>query len=265
MNDELLPASATTLPIPPYTMRQLVGRPDAADFDNPTGAKVFADLPPEISIFDFGSGSGRVARQLMQQKVLPAKYVGVDLHQGMVEWCQTNLTSIAPTFEFQHHDVENPGFNPGVDKPGVLPLPGVDQSFDLFFAHSVFTHLRESQVPHYLREARRLIKDTGVIRATWFLMDKAPFPMMQSFQNALYINEYDPTNAVLFDRGWFKSLIAELDLIISAVTPPAIRGYHWGIDLRPTGAADPVQLPVDQAPLGSHPPPVVTVDPWTVR
>ena len=28
--------------------------------------------------------------------------------------------------------------------------------------------------------------------------------MMQDFQNALYINDVDPTNAVIFDREWLR-------------------------------------------------------------
>ena len=28
--------------------------------------------------------------------------------------------------------------------------------------------------------------------------------MMQDFQNALYINDVDPSNAVIFDREWLR-------------------------------------------------------------
>lgn len=245
-------------------MRQLVGLEDERFFDNPAGGLVFPDRRAR-RIYDFGCGCGRVARQLVQQREPVERYVGVDLHPGMIRWCRANLTPLAPQFEFVHHDVENPGFNPGPDKPKVRPLPGDDASFDLVYAHSVFTHLRESQTPHYLGECARLLAPGGVIRSTWFLFDKAQFPMMQPFQNALYINEDDPTNAVIVDRGWLHSRLAECGLEISAATPPAIRGFHWALDLSRAGDAEPVELPLDEAPVGSHPPPIVAVPAAQVR
>jgi FkbM family methyltransferase len=258
------PPSAAELPFPPRQMRELVGLADEASFDNPSGEPVFADLANAGRIFDFGCGCGRVARKLIQQRTPPSRYLGVDVHLGMIRWCQANLSPLAPQFEFVHHDVENPGLNPGPDKPSVLPLPGDDASFDLVHAWSVFTHLRESQVPHYLRECRRLLAKGGVIRSTWFLFDKELFPMMQTFQNALYINEYDVTNATIFDRQWLMLLLGRLDLEIVDITPPAVRGFQWIVDLAAAGERPAVEIPVDDAPLGSCPPPVLDVPMWRV-
>ena len=57
------------LPMPPLEMRELVGPTDEAAFDNPDGRLLYAFLPVEAyeSVFDFGCGCGRVARQLVQQ------------------------------------------------------------------------------------------------------------------------------------------------------------------------------------------------------
>src|SRR5262245_62093652 len=95
----------SALPVPPFEMRQLVGPTDPAMFDNPSGAPVFAGLPDGAydNVFDFGSGCGRLARQMMQQSPRPAAYRGIDLHQGMVRWCQENLTPANPNFTFEHH------------------------------------------------------------------------------------------------------------------------------------------------------------------
>ena len=45
------------------------------------------------------------------------------------------------------------------------------------------------------------MRPDGWLHASWFLFDKRLFPMMQPFQNALFINETDPSNAVIFDRA----------------------------------------------------------------
>jgi hypothetical protein len=90
-------------------------------------------------VFDFGCGCGRIARQLMQQSPRPQRYVGIDLHRGMIEWCRENLAPHAPGFEFQHHDVFNPGLNPGTDMrpPRTRPFPVGDRAFTLVNAWSV--------------------------------------------------------------------------------------------------------------------------------
>lgn len=251
------------IPLPPETMRSLIGRTDEAEFLSGDTTPVLAGAPAGARVLDFGCGCGRTARGLMRDP-RPASYLGLDLHRGMVEWCATNLTPLDPRFRFAHHDVENPGFNPGAGKPRTRAVSAADGSFDLVYAASVFTHLRESQVPFYLREFERVLAAGGVIRSTWFLFDKGPFPMMQTFQNALYINEHDPTNAVIFDRDWFLQLVSELGLVVTASIPPGIRGYQWWIDLRRRGDALAVELPVDEAPLGFKPPPVVDVKPTSV-
>jgi methylase of polypeptide subunit release factors len=91
-------------------MRQLVGPTDPAMFDNSGGKPVFEDIPDGCynNVFDFGSGCGRLARQMMQQSPTPAQYHGIDLHQGMVRWCQENLSKANGNFTFSHHNVFNP-------------------------------------------------------------------------------------------------------------------------------------------------------------
>ena len=144
----------------------------------------------------------------------------------MINWCQSNLSPIAPQFRFIHHDVYMAGFNPNA-KMRVAPLPGRDHEFDLVIAHSVFTHITESTVLHYLAQCARLLSPAGVLRSTWFLFEKAYFPMMQRFQNALYINEYDPANAVVYDREWLVRSIQSVGLVMVGATPPSVRGFHW--------------------------------------
>lgn len=248
------------LPIPPDEMRALVGPTDLRSFDNPSGVTVV----PEVGergygdVLDFGCGCGRVARQFIQQRPQPRSYLGVDLHAGMIRWCKENLAPAAPQFDFVHHDVFNPGFNPAAEAR-VLDFPAEPQSFDLILAKSVFTHLEQDRAIHYLRECARVLKRDGALFATWFLFDKRYFPMMQSFQNALYINLADPTNAVIFDRAWFLAEVESAGLTVTVATPPAVRGYHWEFLIELADASKPMaRLPEDDGPFGSMPPPMVS-------
>ena len=156
-------------------MRALVGSTDPALFDNPSGQPVFEGLPVAQyhSVLDFGCGCGRMARQLIQQRPRPERYVGVDLHAGMVSWCQTNLAPYAPGFEFHHHDVFYGGFNPGNGKPLHAVLPFADDAFSLVFAISVFTHLTEVQAEAYLVDLSRVLEPGGILLTTGFCSTSA--------------------------------------------------------------------------------------------
>jgi SAM-dependent methyltransferase len=249
-----------SLPIPPLEMRELVGPTDPAMFDNPSGEPLYPYLPPHAydAVFDFGCGCGRVARQLIQQQPRPKRYLGVDIHRGMIEWCRQNLMPAAPGFDFVHHDVFNRGLNPGEGKPDRAPFPAPDDSFTLVQAWSIFTHLTESQASYYLGEVARILRPDGFLNSTWFLFDKREFPMMQDFQNALYINDVDPTNAVIFDREWLRRKAAAVGLTISSVRQPRMRGFQWFVLLVPSGpGVEEAEIPADDAPIGRAPPPLL--------
>lgn len=256
-----LPTEAE-LPLPPDEMRSLVGPTDVAKFDNPSGNLVFPIIPAEAydSVLDFGCGCGRVARQLIQQRVRPRAYLGIDPHRGMVQWCQQHLAPRAPGFRFEHHDVRNLAFNPaGPREVGELPAP--KRSFSLVHAWSVFTHLVEPHAAHYLAEVERVLREDGYFHSTWFLFDKTSFPMMQDFQNALYINHADPTNAVIFDRGWLLATVAGLGMKVVAAIPPNRRGFQWVLLMARRSHPRPeIPLPEDEAAPGLGRPPLLPKD-----
>lgn len=243
---------SAALPLPPEEMRAVVGPTDPAAFDNPGGEPVFPGLPLEAydAVLDFGCGCGRVARQMIQQHPRPGEYLGIDLHPVLIEWCRANLTPLAPEFEFRHHDVHYPAWNPGEGKPAVAPFPSADASRSLVIAYSVFTHLTERDAEHYLDEVARVLRPDGYLESTWFLFEKDLFPMMQDFQNALYINDLNPANAVIFDRRWLVGALESRGLSIAAAEPPAVRGYHWRLTITPARPeVEPVELPRDEAPV----------------
>ena len=257
-----MPSVEVELPFPPEEMRRLVGPTDAALFDNPGGEVVFPAIPAEAwdSVMDFGCGCGRLSRQFIQQRPRPRTYLGIDAHRGMVQWCQNNLAPHAPGFRFEHHDAWHQAFNPtGSRVPP--PFPAGPRSISLVNAWSVFTHIVEANARHYLAEVARVLREDGYFHSTWFLFDKSGFPMMQEFQNALYINDIDPSNAVIYDRRWLVTTIAGLGLKLVAATPPALRGYQWVLLMARRSHPRPeVDLPEDQAAPGIARPPMTPPD-----
>jgi SAM-dependent methyltransferase len=250
-----------SLPVPPLEMRELVGQIDPSAFRNLDGENIFPELTSKAyeNVVDFGSGCGRLARRMMLQRDQPHQYLGIEIHKGMVEWCQTNLTPAATNFKFVRHDAFNLGLNPeGLAHPQALPINTPSGTASLVIAWSVFTHLLESQVYDYLSEMRRILREGGLLLSTWFLFDKSDYPMMQQTQNALYINDVDPTNATIFDRQWLLSTADQVGLVATRVIPPNIRGFHWTIEFSLSDGRKHVLFPQDDAPTGHQPPPVPT-------
>lgn len=255
------------LPLPPLEMRQLVGPTDPAAFDNPSGNPIFANVSESHfeSVLDFGCGCGRLARQLIQQRARPRRYLGFDLHPGMIRWCQRELAPRAPGFDFVHHDIYNPAFNPDRTKPDWLPMPAPDAAFTFMVALSVFTHTTQAQAEHYLREAARVLHPNGVLVASWFLFQKRFFPMMHDWQNTLYINIEDPTNATIFDCEWLEASLRNLGLGVVETVQPSLRGYQWLLHICHISLGRPIiHIPQDRAPFGRLPPPIPIMDPTTV-
>jgi SAM-dependent methyltransferase len=220
-------------PLPPAEFRRLVCHDDSL-FDLPhPGTLVFPRVAPELyrSVFDFGCGCGRIARQLLVQQPRPRRYDGIDIHRGMIGWCQANLSTLDSAFRFHHHDVWNLGLAPENTRQTTLPFPVPSHEYSFVIAHSVFTHLYKEQTAYYLREVARILTDDGVARTTWFLFDRTTFPMLFDFQVNLFINECDPTNAVIYDWQFLLDLFRELGLHPTHTIPPAIRGHQWEVYL----------------------------------
>jgi SAM-dependent methyltransferase len=242
--------------MPPIALRRSVGGDDSG-FDNPTGALVYDDIPPAAyeRVFDFGCGCGRLARQMLQQRAArPKKYLGIDLHKAAVQWASANLSPLDPNFRFEHFNVHNRQFNPAATQ-AQLTFPTHDK-FTLAIANSVFTHILEGDVAFYMRELARILAPGAYFVSTWFFFDKRSFPMMQEFQNSLYINLDDPTNAVIYDLEFAKALFRAAGLTIAKVVPPRLRGFQWRLTAVPRDGRPEAEFPQDMAPYGLARPPL---------
>jgi len=82
---------------------------------------------------------------------------------------------------------------------------------------------------------------------------------MQDFQNTLYINYADPTNATIFDLQWLLDTATNVGLVATRVVPPAIRGFQWVIEFSPSDGRQHVFFPKDEALAGHQAPPAPTM------
>jgi SAM-dependent methyltransferase len=147
------PAPSDGLPVPPpHLIVRVAGTPDLAWFLESgrlaaqsmrealqqSGAR-FEDAD---SILDFGCGCGRVLRNWGTLR--ETAVAGSDLSGAAIDWCRENL----PFARFETNAL-------------VPPLGFDDESFDLVYALSVFTHLPEAMQLEWMDELARVTRPGG--------------------------------------------------------------------------------------------------------
>lgn len=106
------------------------------------------DLGACNSVLDFGCGWGRIIRFFLKD-VDASKLYGVDIDKTMIDICrQSNLNC--------SFSVINP--MPPIDLP--------DNSIDIIYLYSVFTHLSEEAHLKWLAEFKRILRPGGIVIAT---------------------------------------------------------------------------------------------------
>jgi FkbM family methyltransferase len=128
----------------------------------------------DASIVDVGCGIGRLAFQLLDFVSPRGHYTGIDVCLDSITWCRRNISAQRPNFSFHHLDAFSEVYNPfGRFASTELQLPIPDRSVDRVFAGSLFTHLMEDEVIHYLQEFRRILRSESFVYTSFFLYSRA--------------------------------------------------------------------------------------------
>jgi len=104
------------------------------------------ELRQTRDVLDFGCGCGRVTRYFKEHG---GGVAGSDVSGDAIAWCRDNL-------RFAHFETN--GLAP--------PLAFPDESFDLVYAFSVFTHLTEDLQLAWRDELRRVLRPNGRLLIT---------------------------------------------------------------------------------------------------
>ncbi len=164
-------------------------------------------LQPCMSILDVGCGIGRLAVPLTRVLNEEGRYEGFDIVKSGIDWCNKNIKSKFPCFNFIHIDLKNDLYNLKTDKEAKnFVFPYNDNQFDLVILTSVFTHMMPEDVKNYLKEIFRVLKKDGKCFVTFFLLNDE---IKSSIENRDYFNfpfKYD--NYRLMDSSVKEANIA---------------------------------------------------------
>lgn len=156
--------ASSQLPYPPFELASRVAKLPSNDFagfvhyevkGSETKQELMRLLPESFDltgkrILDFGCGAGRTLRHFVGEAEADTEVWGVDIDAPSIAWMKQNLC---------------PPLNVTVSGTAP-PLPFKDDSFDLIWAVSVFTHLTDQSVP-WLLELHRILEPGGLLMASY--------------------------------------------------------------------------------------------------
>ncbi len=130
-------------------------------------------LKPSDRVLEVGSGIGRKAVPLMSFINDNGSYDGFDIVKDGIQWCKKKITTHRKNFNFIHADIYNDLYNKaGKIKSQEYIFPYKDAQFDFVFLTSVFTHMTDGEVLHYLSEIQRVLRPNGTLFITWFIWNE---------------------------------------------------------------------------------------------
>ncbi len=124
--------------------------------------KEIANFHPDGKVLEIGCGMGRFSVALTKYLDSNGKYFGFDIVPDQIEYCRKNINKRYPNFEFSIVDIYNKLYNKnGKYKASDFKFPFNDNTFDLIFLHSVFSHILWEDIQNYLKEIARMLKPGG--------------------------------------------------------------------------------------------------------
>lgn len=100
-------------------------------------------------ILDWGCGPGRVIRHMPKIIGNNCTFYGTDYNESSIKWCKANLDNI----HFNKNSIE-------------ATLPYADNSIDVIYGISIFTHLSEQMHFNWYNELFRVLKPEGIMFLT---------------------------------------------------------------------------------------------------
>ena len=233
--------------IPPRRLRDVGG----SDFEA-TGQEFLGrfveqgGLQHTDSVLEIGCGCGRMALPLTGYLNDEGQYVGMDIVEPSIHWCQRHITSRHPSFRFYHVDLDNPRYNVGSQSASDYVFPFEDGTFDFVFLTSVFTHMRPKDMENYTGEIARLIRPDGRTLITCFLLNGTQaalaaqgkniiaFPFAFSFDRGFYYAREDrlPERGLAYEEAYVRDLFSRYGLQIDATYYGYWSGREDGLSLQ---------------------------------
>jgi SAM-dependent methyltransferase len=187
-------------------------------------------LTADTRLLDIGCGAGRLPIGLLSEVGALSHYTGIDVSAEQIRWCRRYIERDYPGMNFVLLDAQNERYRPhGKKVDAEFGLPLADESFDVIYLYSVFSHMRRAEVEAYLREFARLLARSGGVFLTAFLEEGVPD---ERINPEGYLGTWQgPLHCVRFDHEFFARTVANAGLRIDRIDHRAETDGQSGIYL----------------------------------
>ncbi len=176
-------------------------------------------------VLDVGCGIGRMAIPFTRILDNNGMYEGFDIFPDGITWCQEEVTSRYPNFNFTLADIYNKEYNPnGKFEASNYTFPYKNDFFDFIFLSSVFTHMMPEDIENYFSEISRVLKKGAKCWISFFLLNDKTIEYIKQGRSSLdfrysygvyrTVNNKSKEEAVAFDEKYIKSLYEINGLVI---------------------------------------------------
>lgn len=134
--------------------------------------RIFGKITPFSDVLEIGCGLGRIAFPLRYILSSEGSYSGFEITKEKVDFLREYFHRAHKNFHFTWADIHNTYYNSkGTITASDYRFPYPEQSFDLVYAASVFTHMLPVTVEHYLKETSRVLRPGGRAVFSFFILD----------------------------------------------------------------------------------------------
>jgi SAM-dependent methyltransferase len=167
-------------------------------------------------ILDWGCGPGRVIRHLPEVIGNNCEYFATDYNEESISWCRQNLLGI----HFNNNSLE-------------AKLPYKDNTFDVIYGISIFTHLSEKLHYQWYDELFRILRPGGIMYLTTHgdnFKVKLTGKEIKDFEEGHlivrgYAKEGHRTFAAFQPAGFMLKLFHNVRVLEHIETPPSNKSF----------------------------------------
>jgi SAM-dependent methyltransferase len=157
----------------------------------------------DLNVLDVGCGV-RLTMTIINRQVSIKSYTGVEVATSIVDFLNQDVAAHDPRFKFLHWNAHNEMYNPnGVPLSTFERLP-TEETFDIIWAFSLFTHLNPSDSSVLLRILRKHIRPNGRLFFSAFI-DRELEGFDDRVEDSPLLNAYygrDFMESVILKAGW---------------------------------------------------------------
>lgn len=134
--------------------------------------RLYGKITPNTKMLEIGCGLGRIVFPLRYILSSEGSYSGFEICEEKVDFLNNTFHKAYPNFNFVWANIHNTYYNPNGKlsaKEYTFPYP--DNSFDVVFAASVFTHMLPEAAANYFKETARVLKPDGRAVFSFFILN----------------------------------------------------------------------------------------------